>query len=72
MGAARVGPDIFTQQGSRDVLKLDIKSGRLSKLTESAEKFMAHQVIFLKPTKSAPKGSLYVFGGQQSSFAIQF
>lgn len=63
MGAAHVGQDFFTQQGSKDVLKLDIKSGRLTKLTESSEKFMAHQVIFLKPTPIAPKGSLYVFGG---------
>ena len=52
-------------------MKLDLATSRLTKVAESPEPMMAHQVIYLPATPKAPKGTVYCFGGLASSFAYQ-
>ena len=52
-------------------MKLNIVTGRLTKVTECPEPMMAHQVIYLPATQKSPKGTVYCFGGLASSFAYQ-
>ena len=50
--------------------KLDIKAGQLTKLDKLGEAKLAHQVIYLPPTESEPKGAIYAFGGKTTLSAF--
>ena len=59
-----MGNSTGQRQGKDQVWKLDTKTDQLTKMKDSPVKVFAHQVIFMPVTVTAPKGSVYLFGGK--------